>query len=180
MKTFVTVSSSGNITNVFGEWVSPNIPINAIEISYDDGFMIRQARCFGDYRLVNGALELDTTFISARLFSEAIPAKIAEIDAAYNAAIAVISASYPETERNSWAKQEAEARAWTANNTAATPLLSAIATARGSTLADIAARVITNADAYAVYAGGVIGKRQAKMISIAAATTLTELEAITW
>lgn len=106
--------------------------------------------------------------------------KIAEIDAGYNAAIAIIAASYPETERNSWAKQEAEARAWTANNAAATPLLSAISSARGSTIAAICAKVIANADAYAIYAGATIGKRQAKMIAIAAAATVSELESIAW
>lgn len=107
-------------------------------------------------------------------------AKTLEIDSAYAISIGVISANYPETERNSWAKQELEARAWTADNNAPTPLLTAISTARGTTIADICSRVITNADAYAVYAGATIGKRQAKMIAIAAATTLTDLEAITW
>ena len=102
------------------------------------------------------------------------------VNEGYTAAINVIAAEYPETERNSWAKQEAEARAWAANNLAATPLLSAIAVARGTSLADICARVIANADAYAVYAGGVIGKRQALMLRIASATTLAEIEMILW
>jgi hypothetical protein len=125
--------------------------------------------------VMSGGIEYD-----AELIPKLKAIKTNEIDAAYNAAISVISSSYPETERNSWAKQEQEARAWIANGSAATPLLSAIAAARGTSLTDIAARVIANADAYAVYAGGVIGKRQAKMIAIAAATTIAELEAITW
>jgi len=120
------------------------------------------------------------------------PAKVAEqlesartqtaarINQGYAAAINVIAKDYPETERDSWPKQEAEARAWVANNTTATPLLSAIAAARGTTLADICARVTANADAYAVYAGGVIGKRQARMLRLAATTTIAEAEAIVW
>ena len=112
--------------------------------------------------------------------AEAQDAKRGEIDASYLTAINVIAGSYSETERNSWAKQEQEARAWVANNAATTPLLSAIAAARGTPLADICQRVINNANAYAVYAGGVIGKRQALMIRIAAATRIAEVEAIVW
>lgn len=169
---YYILNSGQHITALYDDTVLAP-PSNAVAISDADGERIRLSGDFSIAKLINGTLDFDD-------FGVAKKTKIAEIDAAYTAAIAVISANYPETERNSWAKQEAEARAWTANNTAVTPLLSAIATARGSTLADIAARVIANADAYAVYAGGVIGKRQAKMIAIAAATTIADLEAITW
>ncbi|MEW6314121.1 MAG: hypothetical protein AB1513_08805 [Pseudomonadota bacterium] len=107
----------------------------------------------------------------------------ADIEAAYAAAIDVIAAQYPATERDSWPKQEAEARAWTADNAAATPLLSAIATARGIALADLAARVIANADAYAAQGGAIIGRRQARMDAIAAAVAANDiaaLQAVTW
>jgi|GEM_PF-704317 len=126
-----------------------------------------------------GAWVIDPAKVAAQLES-ARGRAVVKVNDGYTAAINVIAAEYPETERNSWAKQEAEARAWMANNAAATPLLSAIATARGTSLADICARVIANADAYAVYAGGVIGKRQALMLRVASATTQVELEAIKW
>lgn len=126
-----------------------------------------------------GVWVIDAAKVAALLERVRVEAR-ARIDAAYTQAINVIAASYPETERNSWAKQEQEARAWMIDNTTAAPLLTAIAAARGTTLADICARVIANADAYAVYAGGVIGKRQALMLLVDAATTSTGLEAITW
>jgi hypothetical protein len=106
--------------------------------------------------------------------------KRAEIDAAYDAALLVITSKYPESERNSWAKQESEARAWTANNSAATPLLTAICTARGITLAQQVAKVITNADAYAQIAGAIIGKRQALISQVDAALNITEIDAVKW
>ena len=175
MTYFITTDSTGQVTGLYcdGEGYAP-IPSTAVVVTDTDAEILHAG--FARYKFIAGALSVNPDQdITVRKVS-----KIAEIDAAYNAAISVISASYPETERNSWPKQEAEARAWTANNTAVTPLLSSIATARGSTIADICARVITNADAYAVYAGGMIGKRQAKMIAIAAATTIVELDAILW
>lgn len=107
----------------------------------------------------------------------------AEINAAYSNAINVIADQYPDTERDSWAKQEAEARAYLADNNAATPLLSAIATARGITVDDLAARVVANADAYTVTAGEIIGRRQARMDEIAAAVAANDiaaLQAVVW
>lgn len=104
--------------------------------------------------------------------------KLAEIEAAYAAAIAVIAAQYPDSERDSWPKQEAEARAYTANPAAPTPLLSAIAFRRGITVTDLAARVIANADAYAVLGGDIIGRRQARMDAIAAAVTANDMDAL--
>lgn len=117
-----------------------------------------------------------------------VPAKTAaqvaaEIDAAYSDAINVIAAQYPDTERDSWPKQEAEARAYLAESSAATPLLSAIATARGITVADLAARVLTNAAAYSVAGGEIIGRRQARMDAIAAAVASNDqaaLQAVVW
>lgn len=174
MDYFITVDA-GTITGLYSDAVGyASVPSTAIAIQRADGEKLRMG--FADFNYSNGLVTLNQVAI----LSKNKRAKTAEIDAAYTAAIAVISASYPETERTSWAKQEAEARAWTTSLAAPTPLLSAIATARGTTLVDICARVIANADAYALYAGGVIGKRQAKMITIAAATTVPELEAITW
>lgn len=72
-----------------------------------------------------------------------------------------ITAGYPESEIKSWDKQEAEARAYTADSSSATPMLSALAVARGISVADLAQRVIGKADIFASAAGEIIGKRQA-------------------
>lgn len=124
---------------------------------------------------ISGGTAYDTEIVTALRTQ-----KITGMDAAYNAAVNPISAQYPATERDSWGKQEAEARAYAASNTAITPLLSAIATARGLTVADLAARVIAKADDYSTFAGALIGRRQARMDAIAAATTADEIDAVTW
>lgn len=111
---------------------------------------------------------------------EARAAKRREIDAAYSAELAVITDDYPEVERLTWDKQEREARAWAADNTAATPLLDAIASARGLTLSELVTRVIDKADAWVTASGAATGKRQALETAIAAATTVADVEAVTW
>lgn len=116
-------------------------------------------------------------------FEEAHIAQANKIANAFNAAVAAITSPYPGDERDSWPKQEAEARSYVANNTASTPLLSAIAAARGIAQSDLAARVITNADNFAGLAGAAIGRRQARMDAISAAVAakdLTALQAIVW
>lgn len=107
-------------------------------------------------------------------------AATATIESAYAVAIGVIADKYPATERDSWAKQEMEARAYVANAAAPTPILTAIAAERGMTVADLAASVIIKADSYALYAGAQIGRRRARLDAIAAATTIADLELIVW
>ena len=68
---------------------------------------------------------------------------------------------YPLHERETWDAQLREAEAYTADNTAPTRLLSAMATARGMTVAALAARVMDKAEAFATAGGAVIGCQQA-------------------
>ena len=92
----------------------------------------------------------------------------------------VIKTGYPEAEVQSWPKQEAEARAYAADDTAATPLLSAMSAARGVELTVLAAKVIEKADLFALASGWAIGSRQACEDAIAAAQTPEEALAVTW
>lgn len=85
---------------------------------------------------------------------------------------------YPQAEIDSFYRQEAEARAWQADNTADTSMLSAIATARGVPLAILAVKVIEKADAVSVIMGKLIGKRQQFEDRILASTTLEQLTAL--
>ena len=89
-------------------------------------------------------------------------------------------AGYPDDEVQSWAKQEAEARAYAADNAAATPLLSAMSQARGVVLAELVAKVIEKADLFAVASGRAIGTRQACEDAIHAAQTPEEALAVVW
>lgn len=106
--------------------------------------------------------------------------KLHEISAAYEARLNVILKDYPVVETKTWNKQESEARAWAADNTAGTPLLTEIANARGLTMVELVPRVIAKADAWITLSGAATGKRQALEQQIGAATTIEELEAIQW
>ena len=104
---------------------------------------------------------------------EAKAAKLSEINAAADRAIA--TATYPDREISTFDKQEAEA----ADPTASTPLLSALAQARGVPLPDLVERVLAKADAFAVASGSIIGQRQALKDRLDACTTLEEVQGIT-
>ena len=106
-------------------------------------------------------------------------AKLSEINAAADRAIATLTATYPDREISTFDKQESEARAYTADATASTPLLSALATARGIPLPDLVERVLAKADAFAVASGSIIGQRQALEDRLDACTTLEEVQGIT-
>ncbi|EIF32521.1 hypothetical protein BCh11DRAFT_00249 [Burkholderia sp. Ch1-1] len=78
----------------------------------------------------------------------------------------------PQDEVLSWTQQMNEANAYKADASASTPLLTALATARGITLADLAQRVISKAAAYTALSGAIIGRRQAIEDSIGAVTAI--------
>lgn len=106
-------------------------------------------------------------------------AKLSEINKAADAAIATLTATYPDREISTFDKQESEARAYAADPTASTPLLSALAEARGISLPDLVERVLAKADAFAVASGSIIGQRQALEDRLDACTTLEEVQGIT-
>lgn len=105
-------------------------------------------------------------------------AKLSEINAAADRAIATLTATYPDREISTFDKQESEARAYAADPTASTPLLSALAEARGISLPDLVERVLAKADAFAVASGYIIGQRQALEDRLDACKTLEEVRSI--
>ena len=66
----------------------------------------------------------------------------------------------PTNERLSWEKQEAEARAYTADTTTATPLIDSLAAARGIDKAYLVSKIIEKADLFSAAVGTLIGERQ--------------------
>lgn len=130
---------------------------------------------------VGDALAQDGTFIAppqpSVLDDAATRSHI--INSASELAMEAITAGYPESEIKSWDKQEAEARAYSADPASPTPLLSALAIARGIPVSDLAVRVITKSDAFAAAAGAIIGRRQAledQINAIATDAALTDAE----
>lgn len=106
-------------------------------------------------------------------------AKLSEINAAADRAIATLTATYPDREISTFDKQESEARAYAADPTASTPLLSALAQARGIELSELVQRVIAKADILAMASGSIIGQRQALEDRLDTCTTIEDVQAIT-
>ena len=104
--------------------------------------------------------------------------KLAEINAACDAALAALTAGYPSSELLTFDKQEAEARALLADPEAATPFLTPLAAARGLETEDLARKVIAKADAFTTASGHVIGLRQKDEDRLKAAQSVEDVAAI--
>lgn len=86
--------------------------------------------------------------------------KLTEINAAYQVAIATLTPTYPDDERLTFDKQEAEARSWLADNSTSTPFVDALAAGRQMDKAELVSRIIAKADAFALASGSLTGQRQ--------------------
>lgn len=71
-----------------------------------------------------------------------------------------VVAPYVAEERETWFIQLKEAQDWTANNAVATPMLSAIATARSANVADMVSGVIAKNTVYTTTVGTILGEQQ--------------------
>jgi hypothetical protein len=69
-------------------------------------------------------------------------------------------------------RKEAEARAWSLDNDTTTPFLTAEADARGMTIADLAAEIITLADAWVAIGAAIEGLRMGAKAAVGRATNL--------
>lgn len=76
-------------------------------------------------------------------------------------------------EHDSWAEQLAEAKAYQADNTALTPLLSSLADARGITLAEMITKVIDANNAYNTKVQSLLTAKQTVETEIKACTTIS-------
>ena len=112
--------------------------------------------------------------------AEAKAAQIANINQAADAAFNSLLASYPKQEVDTWSYQYTEAQAYQLNALAATPTLSAIALAYGTTVPLLATSVLAKAATYTGTSGQVVGKRKKLTDQINAATTNAGVGVIVW
>ena len=107
-------------------------------------------------------------------------AKIAEINARAQDYInlATGAADTPSFEVQTWAQQAAEAKAWHADSTAPTPMLSIIANQRGLPVDILRQKAYEKAVAYEQLVAVIAGKRQKYEQMLDAATTLDDIEKI--
>ena len=88
-------------------------------------------------------------------------------------------AGYPQTEIESFYRQEKEALAWQADHSTSTPMLSQIARVRGVPLEILIEKVIEKSAQFAVAIGIIIGQRQAfedRLLALKTPEELTSLE----
>lgn len=116
----------------------------------------------------------------AAILNAAKAAKLTEINAECQKAVAALAKDYLDSEVQSWPQQVKEATALSADPQADAPLLTAIATARGLPVAELASRVLDKMNAYAAASGVLIGQRYAAEDLITAAEDLEALSAISW
>lgn len=86
--------------------------------------------------------------------------KLEQINRFYQQAISTLTLTYPNDERLTFDKQEQEARAWLADNSASTPFVDALASGRQMNKAELVSRIIAKADAFAIASGLLTGQRQ--------------------
>lgn len=85
---------------------------------------------------------------------------------------------YPQTEIDSFYRQEKEALAWQADHNAETPMLKQIALLRGVQFEILVQKVIEKSEMFAMVIGAIIGQRQQLEDRILTATKPEELETI--
>ena len=85
---------------------------------------------------------------------------------------------YPQTEIESFYRQEKEALAWQSNHNPPTPMLEQIARVRGIPFELLVEKVIEKASQFAVAIGIIIGQRQAFEDRLLALKTMEELTAL--
>lgn len=110
---------------------------------------------------------------------EAKSEKLREINLGYDTATSALVSTYPSTELLTFDKQEAEARAWIAdNNNTETPLIDRIAAGRKIDKSELVHKIIVKADAFALAVGYLMGQRQRYKDMLDAAKTVDEVKAI--
>ena len=100
--------------------------------------------------------------------------KISAIRTHFDGLVAGLKADAAPYEVETWAVQTTEYSAWMANNATPTPYVSALAAARGMTLADLMAKIGAKVAGLA----SIQGMQHALEAAVNAATTQAELDAV--
>lgn len=78
----------------------------------------------------------------------------------FDSSVSNLKSDYPESEAESWAEQLRQAKLVLSESTEETPLIDAMAEARGITADDLANRIVTKADEYQAEYGALLGEYQ--------------------
>jgi len=131
-----------------------------------------------DYKVTtheNGSVVRELNAPAPQLsFDQLKTAKITAIRAHFGAMVDGLKADAAPYEVETWGVQTSEYSAWVANNTTPTPYVSALAAARGMTLADLMAKIGAKVAGLA----SIQGAQHALEAAVNAATTQAELDAV--
>ena len=183
MSKFILFDNESKLYARFDSAINIEIPDDAVQVT-DEQFQQTISEQDGIWSITDQGDIVKLPFPEPTI-DELITTKRAEINAQFNQLMNQITAGIPVDEIVSWDKQEAEARAFTADNNAVTPLIDGLAGARGITKADLAERIITKADLFATVSGQLIGTRQGledqlNLLAEDADTTAADVEAVVW
>ena len=154
------------------------IPTPNIEVSEE----IWSEAVSNGYNFVNnGTLSFKDFRTTYEIFTITKSSKVNEITTSFNKSVEAITTALPH-EMVSWRKQEDEARAYTADNTTATPFIDAQLITRdlGETKDELIVKIISNTDAYQVAYATLLGKFQNLTHKISTASDIDELALIKW
>lgn len=170
---------------------------NMIEVSEDDFIRLIDARNRGCLLFIDNTGEIGTTtarptpshewngkdWVISKEKQEAlfIKEKEALLNRLANKADEIktsLLVGYPQTEIESFYRQEKEALAWRADNKVDTPMLKQIARVRGVPFDVLVEKVIEKASQFAVAIGLIIGQRQEFEDRLLALKTMEELTAL--
>ena len=106
------------------------------------------------------------------------PILLEKVSAQFEKSMNDVTSSYPEHEQKTWDKQEAQALAYQADNTVATPILDGIVAIRGVDKDTLVLKVIEKAEQFTNLVSAAIGYRQKAEDVIVAAATVEDIEAV--
>lgn len=134
--------------------------------------------------LMAEAVDIHNTPSPEPSLNEVKDMKDEEIKTAYDIDMSNLAAPYTDKERESWTKQESEARAWLLDNTNATPFIDAMLTVRTTiTKVELINRIVAKADAFANESGKLTGKKhfiEEQIADAYQAGDITALKNIQW
>lgn len=105
-------------------------------------------------------------------------AKLAEINAGCDAILKQAVSGYPETEQQTFYKQDAESAAYLENPETETPFLTILAAARGIDIANMVTKVRAKTDAFSRLSAFICGQRQAMEDELDACASVEAVQTI--
>jgi hypothetical protein len=145
----------------------------------DNWVLVKTANTVEDIQALTGmeiliiGTDLDADVLAA--YPDLIAQKVAKIRGEGSLKLTQlndVAGGYLKEERETWYVQKDEAKSWLVDNAATAPMLSAMASARGITVGDIAGLIIENVTLLEAASGDVLGKQQAALMSVYTAPDL--------